>query len=527
MQKHIFIPFTLFIILCISGIFHFSLWDDEANTALMGKVILQTGTLSAQVDEKNFLMYRNGAELKDLYNTYLPPLPALVVAASFRIFGISNWSARIPFLFIGWLGLLALFFFIGQRKTTPKVFPFFIILLLSNVSLALFLSNCRYYALAFTASVIVVIAYLSSARAWLKVGWISFGGVMLAGSNYLNYVALFGVLLFDQAGKLGPRLAINRKQWICLLSSQGAVLLFLGIFFNPFNRQVIANYSRNQLMEKVTLLWWNFRDADAAQFASLPLLLFAGVWSLLKTKEKPRFLLLRGMLAAILYVLIITIFSPQPVRLTSCADIRYLVPLIPLLVFLEAYFLSLLLHEKKKTTLATVALLAFTNVFQLQFYTKKEFRSFFLERVWEIIYPPAEPYAMASRWISSRIIPGQSIWVVPDYMTYPLMFHAPHAVYAWQLRLEQKKEEQFKNLPDIHFKGLVPPDYIVVFGPSVEQIRQLISQWSMQGLRYQEVTRLMTFWKDLYRPELFWRTFKPIEKFDPNTEAIYIFQRQS
>jgi hypothetical protein len=111
-------------------------------------------------------------------------------------------------------------------------------------------------------------------------------------------------------------------------------------------------------------------------------------------------------------------------------------------------------------------------------------------------------------------------------MTYPLMFHAPQAVYAWQLRPEQKDEEQFKNLPDIHFQGLVPPDYIVAFGPSVVQIRQLVSQWSLQGMNYQEVTRLLIFWKDLYRPELFWRTFKPIENFDPNTEAIYIFKKQ-
>jgi hypothetical protein len=106
------------------------------------------------------------------------------------------------------------------------------------------------------------------------------------------------------------------------------------------------------------------------------------------------------------------------------------------------------------------------------------------------------------------------------------MFHAPQAVYAWQLRLQQKDEEQFKNLPDIHFQGLVPPDFIVAFGPSVVQIRLLASQWSLQGINYQEVTRLLIFWKDLYRPELFWRTFKTIENFDSNTEAIYIFKKQ-
>jgi hypothetical protein len=106
------------------------------------------------------------------------------------------------------------------------------------------------------------------------------------------------------------------------------------------------------------------------------------------------------------------------------------------------------------------------------------------------------------------------------------MFHSPNVTYAWQLRKEQKKEEQFKNLPDINFQGLVSPDFIVAFGPSVQQVRQLIAQWSMQGLRFEETARLMTFWKDLYRPELFWRTFKPIENFDPNTEAIYIFKKQ-
>jgi hypothetical protein len=144
----------------------------------------------------------------------------------------------------------------------------------------------------------------------------------------------------------------------------------------------------------------------------------------------------------------------------------------------------------------------------------------------ELFSSSPDPYRPTSRWIRDYVSPGSSIWVLPDYMTYPLMFHAPQAVYAWQLRPEQKDEEQFKNLPDIHFQGLVPPDYIVVFGPSVVQIRKLMGQWSMQGMDYQEVTRLLTFWKDLYRPELFWRTFKPIENFDPNTEAIYIFKKQ-
>jgi hypothetical protein len=110
-------------------------------------------------------------------------------------------------------------------------------------------------------------------------------------------------------------------------------------------------------------------------------------------------------------------------------------------------------------------------------------------------------------------------------MTYPLMYHAPDAVYAWQLRPDQKKQDQFKDLPDIHFQGIVSPDYIVVFGPSVIQIRSLLQRWKTMGVKYDEIYRINTFWKDLYRPELFWRTFKPITGFDIETQGIYIFKK--
>ena len=91
----------------------------------------------------------------------------------------------------------------------------------------------------------------------------------------------------------------------------------------------------------------------------------------------------------------------------------------------------------------------------------------------------------------------------------------------------RKKTPQFKDLPDIHFKGVVLPDYIIIFGPMVAQIRAMLQQWRGQGADYEEIYRINTFWKDLYRPELFWRTFKPITGSDPETQAIYIFKKTS
>jgi hypothetical protein len=399
--------------------------------------------------------------------------------------------------------------------------------MVGNVSLSLFLVNCRYYALAFGSTLGLVLAYTFPFKPWVKVSLISFCGIVLAGSNYLNYAALFGALVLDQILRNQLRLKLSKGQWTTILVSQGLVVLFLGIYFNPLGRHVVTSEDGGRFAEKLMLLWWNVRDFDSAQFASLPILISAGVWSYFCHQRRTRSFLWRGLLAMAVYIFIITILSPQPVSQTSFADIRYLVPLIPLALFVEALFLASILNGKNKTLLVFAVLVSGTNLFQLQFFRTMEFRSFFLDRIGEIIRPPAEPYSEASSWISSHVAPRKSVWVVPDFMTYPLMFHAPQAVYAWQLRPEQKNEEQFKNLPDIHFQGIVPPDYIVAFGPSVVQIRQLLAQWYIEGVRYQEVNRLITFWKDLYRPELFWRSFRPIENFDPNTEAIYIFKRQS
>jgi hypothetical protein len=525
MKKEI-ILIGLLVLLCLPGLFHYSLWDDEANTALTGKAILRSGTTSAQVDDRNFLLYRHGSELQKLINNYLPPLPAYVVAISFQCFGTSGWSARIPFLAFGLAGLVCLFLALGRAWPETSLVTIYIILMTGNVSLALFLANCRYYALAFGSTLGLVLIYILPFKPWAKVSLLSFCGTVLAGSNYLNYAALLAVLVVQQMLRNEPRLKLNKGQWATLLISQGFVLLFLGIYYNPLSRQVVIPEEGSRLTEKLILMWWNVRDFDSAQFGSLPILVSAGVWSYFCHQRQIRSFLRQGLFVMAIYIFGITILSPQPVSQTSFADIRYLVPLIPLALFVEALFLASLLIGKNKTLLVLAVLVSGTNLFQLQFFRTMEFRSFFLDRIGEIIRPPAEPYSETSSWISSHVAPGKSVWVVPDFMTYPLMFHAPQAVYAWQLRPEQKDEEQFKNLPDIHFQGLVPPDYIVAFGPSVVQIRQLVSQWSLQGMNYQEVTRLLIFWKDLYRPELFWRTFKPIENFDPNTEAIYIFKKQ-
>jgi hypothetical protein len=120
---------------------------------------------------------------------------------------------------------------------------------------------------------------------------------------------------------------------------------------------------------------------------------------------------------------------------------------------------------------------------------------------------------------------GKSIWVLPDYAAYPLMFHAPRAVYAWQLPWPPRAD--FARLDPVNFQGLQAPDYLVAFGPALGEMARTLQSWNRPDVRYQPVATLDVFWKDTYRPELMWRTFAPITGFDPKTQAIYIFERVS
>jgi hypothetical protein len=276
------------------------------------------------------------------------------------------------------------------------------------------------------------------------------------------------------------------------------------------------------LGERFILFLWNWRDTADCQFWILGILLAGFLLAVLKKDSW----LQRGWVALICFSAVITTVSPQVVAGASVADVRYLAPLIPLGLALSVRTFLLLFGTRPLVAFFVALLLFWTNLGSGAFFGGRPLWSPLWEFIQELAMPPSEPYSVALEWIAKHIPKNSTVWVLPDYACYPLMFHAPYVTYAWQLSKVQKKEEQFKNLPDIHFQGLVPPEFIVVFGPSVQGIRQLVGQWSIQGLRYQEVSRLMTFWKDLYRPELFWRTFKPIENFDPNSEAIYIFKRQ-
>lgn len=514
--------------LLISGIMlfeklgNYALWDDETMVTLAARGILDTGDTTA-VHGKNVVAFREGFVLRGLADRSTPPLSSYVTAASMGLFGPSPLAVRFPFAAMGFSLMLLTAYLLLRSKLSPAALGVCFIAILGNTSLMLFLRQCRYYAPVILLSTCILLLYINWKKSRTQLVAICLLSILLFAANYMSCAALMVCLCADY-------LLVKRKDSALSLMEllmTGLIIIppcfLVAMVWNPFGTK-FGNYAQaNDLIDRLVLFLWNLRDMNRAEYFAGGLLLFSIPYALIKKD----LWIIRGVFFILLYTILISFASPQIVKQASLADIRYLTPLIPVGIALGVRTLLLIFINHQWLAVAAAILIFCTNILNGGGMTGEGFRSVPMEFCCEILDPPEDPYKPVAKWINENVSRDSTIWVLPDYMTYPLMYHASNAVYAWQLNPEQKNEPQFKDLPDIHFKGLELPDYIIVFGPMVTQIRAILQQWKQQGTDYQEIYRINTFWKDLYRPELFWRTFKPIMGFDPETQAIYIYKRVS
>ena len=79
------------------------LWQDEAQTALVSKTVLEHG-VPRGYDGKNFFSQELKAEYgEDYIWKWHPWLPFYVLAAFFKVFGVGTFVARLPFALFGML----------------------------------------------------------------------------------------------------------------------------------------------------------------------------------------------------------------------------------------------------------------------------------------------------------------------------------------------------------------------------------------------------------------------------------------
>ncbi len=501
---------------------HYALWDDEAGVVLPARGVWQTGDTSILAGH-NIVAPRQGYLDRDLKDRANPPLPAWVMAPFAAYSGTGPLLPRLPFAVCGLACVSLLLWWLWRDEADGMTWLLMAFAILGNVSFFLYFRQARYYGITLLCSVAIAYIYLH----WngSRRGLLGLSALLLAviASHYMTFAGLAAAMMVDYFFWQRHVNRLRPLDWLLLLGPAAALGSVIVFTWNPFLLSGIAKQAAsNDLLDRLALFWWNVRDLNRGEFAVGILLLLAPV--LFLAGEPNRFLL-RGPVCVAVYCFVMAMVSPQPISETFAADVRYLIPLIPLCMALEVAVIRILTRRAPAWACVSVGAVVFgTNLLNGGLFFQEGVRSTAWSFVRELVSPPSDPYTEAAKWINGNVPENASIWVLPDYATYPLIYHAPKAIYAWQLAWPP--EPQFRGLPEIHFQGRIFPDYIVCFGPVVREAMGLMQGWRDAGTRYEKAATIDFFWKDVYRPELFWRSFTAIKNYDRG-DAIYVFKRTS
>ena len=508
---------------------HYALWDDEALTAIVAHNVWKFGDTYAW-DGTNIEAYRNGLELTGIKNRLFPPAQYFFAAPFVGLLGRTAFAARLPFALAGISGFTLWWWWLRRHKASIQFCALTAIAVLGNVSLFLYSRQARYYSLAWVLSLAFVYLYVHRDESQTKQILFAFCGAALLATNYFPYGATMVCLFIDY---LLFEHWKNRDTWsqvfFFLLIQIVGFCAIVGVWY-PFGRQMDTHsyVPASWITDKLTLFWWNLRDLNACEFMWTPILVIALlVWLVGRFRDV---WLIRAILAIVIYAVVISILDPVPVGLAKISDTRFMVAIIPLGVFISVRVLMTLSFSFIPTTVVLAVFLFLTSIPYALFQeavnapTAIPIRSTLVTWLGELVRPQDQAYRAASAWLNTYAKPLETVYILPEFAMYPLMFHSPQQVYAWQFSPDKRRE--YPMLPAANFKGAITPDIVVIFGGhkinDADAIGRVIAA---TGSQYKLVASLGVFGRDQTRPELFWHSFVTIPVINPKSDGTYVFRR--
>jgi hypothetical protein len=503
-------------ILAGMGLTQHEFWDDEANTALFARNLRATGHLSAW-DGTNLIGFRRGAELSpDLRNVYMPPAQYVVCALGQVVFGDTTFGGRFPFYLCGLLTVGLLFFFARSHLggTLPPVWPALLVAL--SPAFALYIRQCRYYSLSALLSLGVLLTFAlvgqtRRRRLFALVG----GGLGTAALMFTNYLAAAALLASI------PMLLLLRRyrtrDHYRLLGVLYGVGLMAGIFVlitaNPFSAAFVGKDGQKGLSHFLSLLLRHLTGLGSFEFFPLAVAILLLAMFVLRGRRRAHPLVKEGLIIVLLmfvYSAVTSAFSPQLLGTSNLADMRYVVPLIPIGAIASACLLVPIWHWRKAGRLAAVVLgilLGLTNVLHLGFLDRQPVRSTLVRYLNERIHP----YVSATSHLiayAKTLPPGSTVLIIPDFMAYPAMYYVPQLHYSGQLSKHKKLTPYWAaTLPDYVFDNRIAPDTFIVSAIPIPQMLQAIDKQVGPGI-YGPLATLPGDSVDRTRPEIPWHGFE-------------------
>jgi hypothetical protein len=502
-----------FLILWKLGLYPF--WSDEAETALFARAVLRTG-LPMGFDGQNVFEFYGGIYLNPKFvNVTSPWLQFYTAAAAMAIGGKEEWILRFPFALAGIVaGIL------GWRNTRKlwgkSTALIFLILLATNVQQILYMRQCRYYALSQCLEMLVLyFLLLSDVRKRRVLLGLSLVYILSFLSNPVVGFACIGGLLAANF------LVRSRKQTIIAVMIPGIAAVFaIGLFMawirrNGTPKTGIVMEHMNPV-DTILLSWKYLQDFSMTGLLPYGLILFLPVavvaaryhrkFSVFRLSRPDRFII--AAIVAGVYLTSMLCIMPRH----AVSDIRYSVPLFPLLLMLQAAIFAKLLAWNRLGGSLLLGISIFLN--PLSGFPP---RSYLWDYVREQIAENISATETGVHELHKRVRPGDTVLVCPNYMLSSVAWYLDGKVRFCGV-LSPTKSYLLKhkpNLPPHTYSDKDLPQWVIWFGSSPGRresfMRQLLLKITPDNY---DVVYKGFHGIDMTRPELAWREFYPIEIWD-------------
>jgi Dolichyl-phosphate-mannose-protein mannosyltransferase len=432
------------------------LWQDEAQSALISRTVLQTG-LPRGTDGLNYFSQEYGAEYAEnhlwRWHTWLP---FYIVAGSYELLGDNTFAARFPGALLGWISIWLTYQAGVELWRDRRSALCGAGVLTICVGFLLLSRQCRYYSASICFTLMSVIGYWRLMRSQRGGYWLLISGMTLLFQTHYVYTGICGAAFVSHCGwfhrERGKPLAIAAA-WVVVLSLPW-VIWFLqmkygsrygGRTFDP--QQTGTDFLRYVGMLAVELVPW--------MLWPIPYLLsrFRRTHGI-RTSDQSHtpVMALLGMLIAA-HLLMLAPIIPK-------AFFRYLAPLIPLTALFVGRWIAdaSRIHQALAGWMVAVLFLGWPCT----------------DFVAEQLRPVHAPGEAILRYLEVHSRPHDVI--AANYGDLPLKFYLPNRVIG--------------GLTGEGLAGLQPPEWIVMrrhLCRGLDAVDDQLREWAQNG-EYEQIT---------------------------------------
>lgn len=428
--------------LFVAGLGETYLWQDEAQTALLGRSVARYGVPMVGTGSESLSAHMGADAGIDGIYLHISWLQAYLAAASFRMFGESSWSARIPFALAGWLCVPLVAWVVRRAGGSVLAARLAAFLTATSVPFIVCARQSRYYALTAALTLLTAGAYAALVRR--AAGDSGERGTPMAfGAAVTLLVLSFDVTAIGVLGAIALHWVIFVRKtatrsapfWIAWCAACAVLLGWIIVSLSaPMRHTNAALSAMPRRMWIGTLYYLGQIDSHVLPLpiAALTVALGAG------RRTRPTALLLAA----------IALGGLGGAMLSPVRFFRYAIPVVPVILAIAAIGLAALADRarwgKAVAALIVIALVSSSAPFALSHHLSStvarttgvvrvrdrsiDYRVPIADLVRELRDPPRGPVAAVVEYLRTHAKPGDVL--VTTYEELPLKFHTALEVYG-------------------------------------------------------------------------------------------------